>query len=161
VESRLGIEVNMSVNGLEVIEGCYVTDSSGCHRYDFWNEQALFDGRSDTGWCPPSRTEPQVEHLEIDLGRVRTPARIRLQRRPAPKVATGFPPAVRVIAYPDGEGEQTVLSDERLAAEAGGWWEQDLEPVPTRKVRVEASNVDQRPNGTYVMQFMQLQLLER
>ncbi|MBB2940205.1 hypothetical protein FHX82_007291 [Amycolatopsis bartoniae] len=146
---------------MHLIENCFVTDSSGCHRYDFWNEQALFDGRPDTGWCPPSRTEPFTEYLDIDLGSVCTPVRIRIQRRPAPKVSTGFPPILCVVAFPDGQPPRTVLSEEDIQAPAGGWWEHDLEPVPTRRLRLEAPNRIQRPNGTYVLQFMQLQLLEQ
>lgn len=150
----------MPVDQLQLIKDCYVAESSGCHRYDFWNEQSIFDGRSDTGWCPPSRTEPHIEYLEIDLGRVRTPRRIRIQRRPAPKVATGFPPQVRIVALGDQREEKTVLNADDAAAPAGGWWEHDLEPVATRRLRLEFPNEDQRPNGTYVMQFMQLELLE-
>jgi hypothetical protein len=150
----------MSSQPLRVIDGCYVTESSGCHRYDFWNEQALFDGRSDTGWCPPSRSEPKVEYLEVDLDSVRTPRRIRIQRRPAPRVKSGFPRSVRVIARTGDGQDVTVLDTDGVSAEAGGWWEGDLEPVAAQHLRVEAANDEQRPNGTYVMQFMQLQFLE-
>ena len=141
-----------------LIEDCAVTDSSGCHRYDYWNEQALFDGRSDTGWCTPSRTAPREEYLEVDLGGVRTPSRIRLQARPIPDWP-GFPRALRVLAR-SGSEWVPVLRAGDVTARAGSWWEGDLAPTPTDALRIEVDEVGLRRNGAYFLQFMQLQVLE-
>jgi F5/8 type C domain-containing protein len=152
----------MPDDNLRRIEDCYVTASSGCHRYDYWNEQAIFDGRSDTGWCPPTRKSPQVEYLEIDLGRLCTPVTFRIQRRAASNAGTGFPPALRVLAYQDDGEEQAVLLDEKgISVAPGQWWEHELKPVATRRVRLEASNEELRPTETYVLQFTQLELFEK
>ncbi|MCB5910433.1 discoidin domain-containing protein [Streptomyces pinistramenti] len=150
----------MPVQQLRVIQDCYVTDSSGCHRYDFWNEQHLFDGSPHTGWGSLSRNEPHPEYLEIDLGEIRVPVKIRLQRRPVPVIRTGFPGSLHVIAYPEQGGEKTLLSAEGISADAGEWWEGDLEPVATRRIRVETGGVEIRPSGKYFTQIMQIQLLE-
>ncbi|MEU6862340.1 discoidin domain-containing protein [Streptomyces sp. NPDC046876] len=150
----------MTDHQLRLIEGCYVTDSSGCHRYDFWNEQFLFDGSPHTGWGSASRNASQPEYLDIDLGDVSVPLRIRLQRRAVPVIKTGFPIALRVIAYPEGGGEKTVLTAEGIEVEAGGWFEADLEPVATRRIRVETGGVAIRPSGKYFTQIMQMQFLE-
>lgn len=136
----------------------YVTASSGCHRYNFWNDQAVFDGRDDTGWCSPSRAAPQDEYLEVDLGRETTPRTIALQRRPAPNLATGFPRSIRVVALVDG-AEVPVLATDDVAAEAEMWWEGDLEPVRTRSVRLYMANVDRRSSGSYFMQIMGLRII--
>ncbi|MGW7531080.1 discoidin domain-containing protein [Amycolatopsis sp. NPDC054798] len=143
-----------------LIEDCFVTDSSGCHRYDFWNEQFLLDGSPHTGWSSPSRNTSRAEYLEFDLGGVRVPVRIRLQRRPVPVIRTGFPRALRVLALPEGGGQKTVLSAEGIDVEAGHWFEGALEPVATRRVRVETSGVEIRPSGKYFTQIMQIQLFE-
>ncbi|MFH8789091.1 hypothetical protein [Streptomyces roseoverticillatus] len=150
----------MAVDQLRLIEGCYVADSSGCHRYDFWNEQFLFDGSPYTGWGSPSRNESRPEYLEIDLGDVHVPVRIRLQRRPVPVIKTGFPVALRVIAYPEGGGEKTVLIAENIDVEAGEWFEGDLEPLETKRIRVVTGGVAIRPSGKYFTQIMQMQFLE-
>ncbi len=146
---------------LQVIEGCFVTASSGCHRYDYWNEQALFDGRTDSGWCTPSRTRPREEFLEVDLGGRRRPARIRLQARPI-EDWPGFPRELRVLARPQGGGDEwlTVLHAKDVTAGAGEWWECDLEPVATSSLRIEVAEVGLRANGAYFLQFMQLEVLE-
>lgn len=150
----------MSLDQLHVIEGCYVTESSGCHRYDFWNEQALFDGSPHTGWGSLSRNEPQTEHLDIDLGGLRIPLKIRLQRRAVPVIRTGFPGTLRVVAYPEQGGEKTLLVADGISVEAGEWFEGDLEPVETRRVRVETGGVEIRPSGKFFTQIMQMQFLE-
>ncbi|MFI1154379.1 hypothetical protein [Streptomyces sp. NPDC020817] len=150
----------MTVNQLRLIEGCFVTDSSGCHRYDFWNEQFLFDGSPYTGWGSASRNASQPEFLDIDLGDVHVPLKIRLQRRPVPVIKTGFPVGLRVIVYPEQGGEKTVLDSENIHVEAGEWFEGDLEPVATRRIRVETAGVAIRPSGKYFTQIMQMQFLE-
>ncbi|MYU48278.1 hypothetical protein GTV15_18980 [Streptomyces sp. SID7803] len=137
----------MTAGQLHVIDGCYVTDSSGCHRYDFWNEQALFDGSPPhrLGFAQPQRTAGRVPR---DRSRQRPdPVKIRLQRRAVPVIRTGFPPGtVRVIAYPEQGGEKTVLvADPPISVEAGEWFEGDLEPIATRKIRVETDGVEIRP----------------
>ncbi|MET7830720.1 hypothetical protein ABZT23_39435 [Streptomyces sp. NPDC005386] len=150
----------MTDDQLNVIEGCYVTDSSGCHRYDFWNEQALFDGSPHTGWGSLSRNEPHAEHLDIDLGSERVPVKIRLQRRAVPVIRTGFPGTIRVIAYPEQGGEKTILTADGISVAAGEWFEGDLEPIETRKIRVETDGVEIRPSGKFFTQIMQMQFLE-
>ncbi|MFJ5925680.1 hypothetical protein ACIQF6_24030 [Kitasatospora sp. NPDC092948] len=150
----------MTENQLRLITGCRVTDSSGCHRYDFWNEQFLFDGSSHTGWGSQSRNASQPEHLDIDLGGVHAPLRIRLQRRPVPVIKTGFPVSIRVVAHPEEGGEKTVLVAENIDVEAGEWFEADLEPVATRRIRVVTGGVAIRPSGKYFTQIMQMQFLE-
>jgi hypothetical protein len=143
---------------MRLIEDCFVTDSSGCHRYDYWNEQALFDGRSDTGWCTPSRTQAREEYLEIDLGGDHRPARIRIQARPI-EDWPGFPRELRVLARV-GDTWVPVLHAKDVHAPAGQWWEGDLDPVTTSQVRIEMNDVERRANNVYFLQFMQLQLLE-
>ncbi|MFB6818645.1 discoidin domain-containing protein [Streptomyces sp. NPDC056347] len=150
----------MTADQLRVIDGCYVTDSSGCHRYDFWNEQALFDGNPHTGWGSLSRNEPHVEYLDIDLGSIRVPVKIRLQRRAVPVIRTGFPGTVRVVAYPEQGGEKTILEADGISVAAGEWFEADLEPIATRKIRVETDGVEIRPSGKFFTQIMQMQFLE-
>ncbi|MFJ7213643.1 discoidin domain-containing protein [Amycolatopsis sp. NPDC098790] len=145
---------------MHLIDSCRVTDSSGCHRYDFWNEQFLLDGSPHTGWSSPSRNESRTEHLDFDLGGVRVPTRIRLQRRPVPVIRTGFPRGVRVIVLPDDGGQKPVLVAEDVDVEAGAWFEGDLEPVATRRIRLETSGVEIRPSGKYFTQLMQVQFLE-
>ncbi|MFJ9697295.1 discoidin domain-containing protein [Kitasatospora sp. NPDC101183] len=150
----------MTENQLRPITGCRVTDSSGCHRYDFWNEQFLFDGSPHTGWGSPSRNTSQPEYLDIDLGGARLPLAIRLQRRPVPVIGTGFPVALQVIAYPEQGGETTVLTAKDIDVAAGEWFEGELEPVTTRRIRVVTGGVAIRPSGKYFTQIMQLQVLE-
>jgi hypothetical protein len=142
----------------QVIDGCYVTDSSGCHRYDYWNEQALFDGREDTGWCTPSRTAAQREFLEVDLGGLRRPNRVRLQARPI-KDHPGFPREIRALTRSAGPWT-TVLAANEVHAEAGQWWEGDLIVTDSRFLRLEFGSVGWRSNGSYFLQFMQLEILE-
>jgi hypothetical protein len=145
---------------LRIIEDCFVTGSSGCHRYDYWNEQALFDGRTDTGWCTPSRTQEREEFLEIDLGGSRVPARIRLQARPI-EDWPGFPRELRALVRAAGADDWTqVLHAKDVAAPAGQWWEADLDPVSATSLRIEVDQVGRRKNGAYFLQFMQLQVLE-
>jgi len=140
------------------IDGCYVTGSSGCHRYEYWNEQALFDPRPDNGWSTPSRTAAQREYLEIDLGQESRLACIRMQARPAGN-HPGFPQAVRLLARGAADW-QPMLDAGNVSAGPGEWWEAGLHPFPARLVRLEFDEVGWRPNGTYFLQIMQLQLLE-
>ncbi len=151
-----------TVNGLElrVIDGCHVVASSGCHRYNFWNDQAVFDGRDDTGWCSPSRTAPQDEFLLVDLGRETIPRAVAIQRRPAPNLTTGFPRALTVSAVRDG-GATPLLRAHGVAAEAGEWWQADLElHIQTRQLLVTMPNIDRRASGSYFMQIMGLRIYE-
>ena len=143
---------------LNAISGCFVTASSGCHRYNYWNEQALFDGRPDTGWCTPRRRQFREEYLEIDLGRFHTPRRIRLQARPIQNWP-GFPRRVRVLSRADTEWVP-VMDAVGVAADAGQWWDGDLSPRSTDSMRIEFDEVGWRSNGSYFVQFMQLELLE-
>jgi F5/8 type C domain len=143
---------------LRVIEDCFVTASSGCHRYDYWNEQALFDGRPDTGWSTPSRTASRDEYLEIDLGEIRTPSRIRLQARPI-EDWPGFPRALGVLARSANEWVP-MLEAKDITTPGGDWWEGELDPIDTQWLRIEIDDVGWRANDTYFLQFMQLQILE-
>lgn len=143
---------------LRPVDTCYVTDSSGCHRYDYWNEQALFDGRTDTGWCTPSRTKARTEYLEIDLGRRCAPARLRIRAR-AINRDQGFPRHFGVFA--DVDGAWTLVLEVRdPEVEAGCWHEWDLAAVPTSRLRMEMYDVGWRAEGKYFLQFMQLEVLE-
>jgi hypothetical protein len=143
-----------------IINGCHVVASSGCHRYNFWNDQAVFDGRDDTGWCSLSRTAPQNEYLLVDLGKETTPRSVAIQRRPAPNLTTGFPRGLVVTAV-GSDGETLLLESDNVFAEAGSWWEHDLAvSVITRHVRITMPNVDRRSSGSYFMQIMGLRFTE-
>lgn len=149
----------MSSSSLQVIDSCFVTDSSGCHRYDYWNEQALFDGRQDTGWCTPSRTVARLEYLEVDLGGVRELVSIRLQARPIDD-HPGFPRSLTMLTGPP-DAPRVLLRATDISIAAGQWWERDVRPTRTRFLRLEVDDVEWRKNGCYFLQFMQLQIVER
>src|SRR5262245_4081727 len=145
--------------GLRLIEGCYVIDSSGCHRYDYWNEQALFDGCPKTGWCTPSRTEFRQEYLEVELTKVAVPVLLRLQERPI-KGHPGFPRRLRLYSRVSSLWRE-VLTAVSKASHRTLWHEWELAPIAAKWIRLVIEEVEWRPEGKYFVQFMQMELLER
>ena len=142
-----------------ILRNCYVTASSGCHRYDYWNEQCLFDGRMDTGWCTPSRTLPQLEFLEVDLDGQHQLSRIRLLSR-AINADAGFPVDFRFLVRTNGGQWQEVISEQGWTNAADTWHEWDFAPVGTDVVRLEVERVAFRSEGKYFLQFMNLEFYE-
>lgn len=145
-------------NTLQRIPDCRIADSSGCHRYDYWNEQALFDGSDRTGWSTPSRTMAVAEFLEIDLCGMREPAMVRLQHRPINE-HPGFPKALTIFAR-TGDGWTKVHQATDIHVAAGEWSEHEFDPVRTTALRIEFDEVGWRDNGAYFLQFMQLEVGE-
>ncbi|PNE16398.1 hypothetical protein [Amycolatopsis sp. BJA-103] len=65
-----------------------------------------------------------------------------------------------MIAFPDEGGEKTTLTAEDIDVPAGAWFEGALEPIATRRIRLETAGVQIRPSGKYFTQLMQIQFLE-
>jgi F5/8 type C domain len=146
------------IAGLRRIDGCVVTDSSGCHRYDYWNEQALFDSRPDTGWCSVSRDVPTAEFLDIDLGARRPVAGVRLLSR-AVNENKGFPETVEVLVR-DGTGSwRRVHHAKGIRVPVSTWVDLTFPPFLGDQVRLFLSDVAMRPEGKYFTQFMCLEIL--
>jgi hypothetical protein len=142
-----------------VLRDCRVIGSSGCHRYDYWNEQSLFDGSPDTGWCSPSRLRPTVEHLSIETNDPRPIVSIRMLSRSVNEDA-GFPRTVEV-AVPDGSGWTTIHTARDLRPAAGSWVRLDIPPTVTHLLTLRLSDAVIRPNGRQFTQFMCLELRAR
>ncbi|GAB2844259.1 hypothetical protein GCM10022221_49480 [Actinocorallia aurea] len=142
---------------LRLIEGCRATGSSGCHRYDYWNEQALFDGRPDTGWCTPSRTRARLEYLEVELPRTAIPLLLRLQHRPI-EGHLGFPTSIRVYSCMSSPWNEVPATPAPTTGRLWHAWR--LSPAPARRIRLEVDDIQWRPEGKYFVQFMQLELHE-
>lgn len=142
---------------MHLIRDCVVSASSGCHRYPYWNEQFLFDGRDDTGWCTPSRSNPATEYLEIELPKPVTVQEIRMLSRQINSDA-GFPK--RIVAK-TLEGDRWVPFWEQydIQNKPNKWHAWALRSPVASRIRLEFSEVARRPEGKYFLQFMQLQLL--
>ncbi|AEI04458.1 hypothetical protein with galactose-binding domain (plasmid) [Afipia carboxidovorans OM5] len=143
---------------LRLLRNCVVTNSSGCHRYGYWNEQALFDGSPRTGWCTPSRKVRRVEFLEIDFGRTAAVCTMRLLSRTINPKA-GFPGLVRILVPRDTGWEETAAI--RTAPNDTDVWHQyEVPRAPTTRWRIEFDEIALRPEGKYFLQFMCLELYE-
>jgi hypothetical protein len=142
-----------------VLRNCRVIDSSGCHRYDYWNEQSLFDGSPDTGWCSPSRTRPTVEHLRIEINDPRPIVAIRMLARSVNEDA-GFPRTVE-LEVPAGAGWTTLHTARELRPEAGSWVRLDIPPTATPVLTLRLRDAAIRANGRQFTQFMCLELRTR
>jgi hypothetical protein len=143
----------------QVLRGCRVIDSSGCHRYDYWNEQSLFDGSPDTGWCSPSRTRPTVEYLRIQTNDPRPIVSIRMLAR-AVNEGLGFPGTVEV-QVPADDGWLTVHTARDLRPPAGSWIRLDLPPTAAPVLTLRLGDAAIRANGRQFTQFMSLELCTR
>ncbi|WP_158665215.1 discoidin domain-containing protein [Ensifer adhaerens] len=143
---------------LRPVSGCRVIASSGCHRYGYWNEQYLFDGRADTGWCTPSRTRSQSEFLEISTGCQTPIQRIRMLSR-AINPEAGFPKRMQVrSAKAEGEWQAPVtLQSSQLTSTC--WHEWSLPGLHAPYLRLDFFDVARRQEGKYFLQFMALELL--
>lgn len=142
-----------------VLRGCRIIDSSGCHRYDYWNEQSLFDGSPDTGWCSPSRTRPTVEHLSVETNDLRPIVLIRMLARSVNEDA-GFPRTVQ-LEVPNGVGWTTIHTARDLRPAAGSWVRLDIPPTVTPVLTLRLSDAAIRPSGRQFTQFMCLELCTR
>ncbi|WP_042118390.1 discoidin domain-containing protein, partial [Rhizobium etli] len=142
---------------MQLLRECVVTASSGCHRYPYWNEQFLFDGREDTGWCTPSRSQPTTEFLEIDLGKETVLQQLRILSRKI-NADAGFPGKIVASAWKDGTWAE-FWEQQEIVNTPDAWHTWDIGSTKTSKVRLEFSEVGRRPEGKYFLQFMELELL--
>lgn len=145
------------VSTIERLEHCAVVDSSGCHRYEYWNEQHLFDGRLDTGWCCPSRDRSTDEYLVIQTNDARSLTAVRLQARATNK-HEGFPERITVQTG-SVHSWTTVASKSGLKPGLGEWVEIRFPPTATEFLCLTLSDAAIRPNGRQFTQFMNLELL--
>ncbi|GAB2208972.1 hypothetical protein ROS1_57900 [Roseibium sp. ROS1] len=134
---------------------CRVIRSSGCHRYGYWNEQFLFDGRTDTGWCTPSRKNRQREFLEIDLATEKAITKMRLLSRSINKNA-GLPEHITILV-PDAVGWKSVIALKVGEQDLSSWYEWPLPHISGPTIRLEFDGVGIRPEGKYFLQFMALE----
>lgn len=140
------------------LTGCVVTDSSGCHRYDYWNEQALFRPGLENGWCSPSRSAPATEFLAVDLGATCRVSGVRMLARAINKGA-GFPRCITVETSQDGaEWARAAVRDDVSCPEST-WYELTFPPVTARRLRLLLTDAAERADGKYFTQFMALQIL--
>jgi hypothetical protein len=151
--------VTDTIHALARVTGCVVVDSSGCHRYDYWNEQALFDGRDDTGWCSPSRAVATTEFLEVDLRGRYAVAGLRMLSRAINENA-GFPGRIEVEAL-DGDGWTLAHIVKDVRCELSTWYEVRFPETPARRLRLLLADAGRRPEGKYFTQFMGLEILHR
>jgi hypothetical protein len=143
-------------SSLRLVRGCRVINSSGCHRYGYWNEQCLFDGRPETGWCTPSRAVPQPEFLEISIppysGYI-VAMRV-LSRRINEN--SGFPVKFALFAR-EGEEWLCCLKVNDLANRADYWHEWTFPQIRSNLLKLDVQQVALRPEGKYFLQFMCLE----
>src|SRR4051794_29934281 len=118
-----------------VVRGCHVSNSSGCHRYSYWNEQFLFDGRNDTGWCTPSRSKQITEFLEISLPRKQRISGLRLLSRSINRNA-GFSVEFSVHAMVAGDWKNALNARDVIGYE-DCWYRWHFETPPTDAIRLE------------------------
>lgn len=144
----------------KLITDCRVLKSSGCHRYEYWGEQFLFDGRYDTGWCTPSRTTPQVEFLEIEFLNNVSISRIRLLSRAINRDA-GFPVDFCLKAYNDDTGKwEPFFNAFNIINFENTWHEWEFNSITLKKIRMEIERVGWREEGKYFLQFMALEFYQ-
>jgi hypothetical protein len=141
------------------LPNCQVVDSSGCHRYDYWNEQSLFDGDPHTGWCSPSRTRPTVEYLRVETNDGRPVSAIRMLARSVNEDA-GFPRTVAVEVPSEG-GWARVRTARDLRPRAGTWIRLEIPPTRTPVLMLRLADAAIRPDGRQFTQFMCLELTTR
>lgn len=145
----------------EPLTGCRVIDSSGCHRYEYWNEQSLFDGRPDTGWCSPSRSNPAIEHLLIETNDERPVVAMEMLSRSINERA-GFPGTIEVLAPANSIQRavrwRSVHRVSGLAPPAGSWVRIDLPPTISPLLLLRLSDAGIRPDGKQFTQLMCLQI---
>jgi len=146
----------MNETETRVINGVHVVASSGCHRYGYWNEQAIFDGRKDTGWCTPSRSVWQNEFLEIALPGVFEVSRIRMLSRVINKDA-GFPTSFRLSRKENGQ-MVPLLFEDNIVNTVDTWHEWSMKKATARILRVDFLSVNWRPEKKYFLQIMGLEI---
>lgn len=140
----------------QLVRGCFVVNSSGCHRYDYWNEQALFDGRWDTGWCTPSRNVAQPEFIDIhipDFGAGIVEMRI-LSRKINPDA--GFPKRFELFNASGSTFESHFVAD-NIKNDIDRWHSWTFAPLKSNSIRLQIDEVAIRPEGKYFLQFMCLE----
>lgn len=130
--------MHTKLNHLQVIS------SSGCHRYDYWHEQYLFDGKDTTGWCCPSRSEMQTEYLIVDLNETVNVSRIRILSRAINKDA-GFPIDFSFFGSSDNANWVEILRVTGCQNECSKWHEWEI-PVEneSRYLKMEIYKVGRR-----------------
>lgn len=140
------------------IEGCVVVDSSGCHRYDYWNEQAVFEKDLNSGWCSPSRSLPTEEFLEIDLMGHYPVTGVRMLSRSINENA-GFPGRVEVQVLQNGTWITSHIEKD-ITCPCSTWLDITFPPVIGSRIRLLMSQVSRRPEAKYFTQFMALEILK-
>lgn len=145
----------------ELLKNARVIDSSGCHRYDYWHEQHLFDESPSTGWCSPSRSDGPGEFLVVDLHSTADVSKIRmLSRSINPKA--GFPICFSVSGSTDRQTWSTLLSLKDCDSDVSTWHEWEIaQNNSTRFLRFDITDVGRRDDGKYFTQFMCLEVYAR
>ncbi|MDR2044200.1 MAG: discoidin domain-containing protein [Clostridium sp.] len=136
--------------------------SSGCHRYDYWHEQYLFDGRSDTGWCTPSRSAAQEEYIIISLERNTVISKIRMLSREINENA-GFPVDFDFFMNVGDNMNDwiKILSVRDFQNKRATWHEWFVEKaISGNMVKLLIYKVGVRPENKYFTQFMCLELFK-
>ena len=143
---------------MDKLEKLQVIDSSGCHRYQYWNEQFLFDGREDTGWCSPSRSKWVNEYLIIDLGASVKPKKIRMLSRAINENA-GFPQALEIYLSDDAKYWELIFKIENIQNQKSTWHEWLFDNNKMCKfVKILITKVGKRKEKKYFTQFMGLEI---
>lgn len=141
------------------IKNCQIIASSGCHRYQYWGEQFLFNEDLTTGWCTPSRKYVQDEFIVADVGQPRLVNRIRMLSRVIHTNA-GFPSDFKLLSSLDGDTWSEIFTQGSFSARPGVWHEWDFTPTEARYLKLLITNVAKRPEGKYFVQFMALRIYE-
>ena len=138
-----------------LVQNCRVTNSSGCHRYSYWNEQAIFDDCPNTGWCSPSRSELRTEFLEILFPKSCLIGCMRmLSRSINPK--SGFPIDLTLFAF-NNNAWNHVFSRTGLNNNISTWHQWEFALSEATMARLEFTKVGKRDSGRYFTQFMNLE----
>jgi len=141
-----------------LISTCQVIASSGCHRYQYWNEQFLFNNDLTTGWATPSRKQLQDEFVLVDLGKTCIIHKVRMLSRATHQA--GFPTDFLFLASVDNENWIELFSEKEFQAQAGMWHEWIFPPADARYVKLLVTGVGWRSEGKYFVYFMGLQVYE-
>ncbi len=142
------------------IENFRVIESSGCHRYTYWNEQFLNNSSLDNGWCTPSRSIQQQEMLVVSLERECTISKIRMLSRKINE-SQGFPVAFRWLGSNDLQNWESLIDVEGFVNTKETWHEWPISSTqPVQYLKLEIDQVNWRKEGKYFVQFMALEFYE-
>jgi quercetin dioxygenase-like cupin family protein len=141
------------------ILNCQVIASSGCHRYQYWNEQFLFNNDLTRGWSTPSRKFLQDEFILVDFGKTYIIHKVRMLSR-AVHSRAGFPVNFHFLASANNENWVELFTEEEFQAQAGAWHEWIFPSVEARYVKLLVTKVGWRRDGKYFVQLMALEVYE-